>query len=56
MQPTNNQSIYSYVAPGKAETSVNWIAFKKGGNYTLIPEHDLNSAYFNLFRKEGSSG
>jgi hypothetical protein len=52
MQSISDQSICSYVAPGEIGTSVNWIALRKDGNFTLIREHDLNSAYFSLFRKE----
>jgi hypothetical protein len=52
MQLINNQSIFSYAAPGKVETSVNWIAFKRDGNFTLIREQELNNAYFNLFQRK----
>jgi hypothetical protein len=38
--------------PGKVETSVNWIAFKRDGNFALIHEHDLNSAYLNFFQRK----
>jgi hypothetical protein len=51
MQLMSNQSMYSYAAPGKVETSVNWIAFKKDGNFTLIREHELNNAYFDIFQR-----
>jgi hypothetical protein len=52
MQLMSNQSMYSYAAPGKVETSVNWIAFKKDGDFTLIREYELNNAYFNMFQRK----
>jgi hypothetical protein len=50
MQPMNSQSIYSYAAPGRVETSVNWATPKRDGSFILIPERELNDAYFNLFQ------
>jgi hypothetical protein len=34
-------SIHREKAPG----SVNWVAFKKDGNFTLIPEYELDSTH-----------
>jgi hypothetical protein len=52
MQPMGSQSIYSYAAIGKVETSVNWFAFKRDGNYTLIREYELRNAYSKFFQQE----
>lgn len=52
MRSTASQNIYSYAMPGKVETSVNWIAFKRDGNFALIREYDLNSAYLNFFQRK----
>jgi hypothetical protein len=49
---TFDSSIYSCVTSGKIDTSIiNWLAIRKDGDFALIPQYDLNSAYFSLFKE-----
>jgi hypothetical protein len=52
MRLAGNQNIYSYAAAGKVETSVNWILFRKNGDFTPISEHTLNNVYLDFFKTE----
>jgi hypothetical protein len=52
MRSADNQNIFSYATPGNVRTSINWIAVRRNGDFTLIPDHELNNAYFGLFQRK----
>jgi hypothetical protein len=52
MRSIDGQNIFSCASPGNVKTSVNWIAVGRDGDFTLIPDRELNNAYFELFQKK----
>jgi hypothetical protein len=51
IQPITGQNIYSFATPKRIDTSINWLIAKKGGDFTIIRENDLNNMYLTIFKE-----
>jgi hypothetical protein len=52
MQTISSPNTCSYVISGKVETSINWIAFKRDGDFALIRQNELDNFYLGFFKQK----